>query len=183
MSTPNTLAAYQLAYKRHGAKKQKRKGTGEPYIVHPAQVASILTAVDADENMVTAGLLHDVVEDTFHNRDFGLAVINQRFGDDVASLVEMVTKISMHHPGKRAVRKEMDKLHLDTAKPRGKTLKLSDCVSNMSTVHLLRHDSFLKIYLPEMRALVEILGQGDQALMDVFVRQLKQAMPLVGLRY
>lgn len=62
---------------------QYRKGTKIPYIVHPYEVAQILTEANAAEEMICAGLLHDVVEDT----DFTLEDISDRFGAKVAQLV------------------------------------------------------------------------------------------------
>ena len=68
---------------------QKRK-SGEPYVVHPILVASITAYFSKDEAMVLAALLHDVVEDT----DFTLEYVQTYFGDDVAYIVDGLTKIT-----------------------------------------------------------------------------------------
>ena len=77
-----------LAFAKEAHEGQKRK-SGEPYIVHPILVAAITASISADETMVTAALLHDVVEDT----PFGIEEIKERFGEDVSHLVEGLTKI------------------------------------------------------------------------------------------
>lgn len=64
-------------------KTDKRKGTDIPYIVHPFEVAQILTANGANENVICAGLLHDTVEDT----DITIKDIERNFGQDIANIV------------------------------------------------------------------------------------------------
>jgi GTP pyrophosphokinase len=79
--------AYDFAFNAH--KNQKRK-TGEPYIQHSLQTAFILAQMKTDINTVIAGLLHDVPEDT----DCSIEEIKKNFGEEVAGLVEGVTKLS-----------------------------------------------------------------------------------------
>ncbi len=78
--------ALEFALKAH--KGQYRK-SGEEYVIHPILVAAIVAYISGDETMVTAALLHDVVEDT----PYGIDDIQKRFGEDVAHLVEGLTKI------------------------------------------------------------------------------------------
>ncbi|HHO42866.1 MAG TPA: bifunctional (p)ppGpp synthetase/guanosine-3',5'-bis(diphosphate) 3'-pyrophosphohydrolase [Epsilonproteobacteria bacterium] len=78
--------ALDLAIKAH--KGQTRK-SGEPYVVHPIFVAALTANISNDETMVQAALLHDVVEDT----PYGIDLIATQFGEDVAHLVEGLTKI------------------------------------------------------------------------------------------
>ena len=84
--TPELLEA--LAYSIDAHKSQFRK-SGEPYVVHPVLVASIVASITGNPSMVIAALLHDVVEDT----PITIENIRDVFGEDVASLVEGVTKI------------------------------------------------------------------------------------------
>lgn len=83
---PHTLKALELSLDAH--KGQTRK-SGEPYIVHPILVAAITAKVSNDETMVQAALLHDVVEDTAYT----IEELEEAFGDDVAHMVEGLTKI------------------------------------------------------------------------------------------
>ena len=78
--------AFALAQEKHAAQKRK---SGEPYIIHPIAVALIAAEeLKLDANSVITAFLHDVVEDT----DFTIEQVRERFGDDVASLVDIVTK-------------------------------------------------------------------------------------------
>ena len=84
--TPITLKALDLALTAHDGQTRK---SGEPYIVHPILVAAITAKISNDETMVQAALLHDVVEDT----SFTIEDLEVAFGDDVAHMVEGLTKI------------------------------------------------------------------------------------------
>ncbi len=79
--------AYELANEKH--KGQLRK-SGEPYIIHPLCVAIILADLNVGPNTLIAAILHDVVEDT----DCALEMISEKFGSDVASIVDGVTKVT-----------------------------------------------------------------------------------------
>ena len=83
---PATIQALELALEAHAGQMRK---SGEPYIIHPILVAAITAAFSNDETMVQAALLHDVVEDT----PYTIEELRQRFGEDVAHLVEGLTKI------------------------------------------------------------------------------------------
>jgi GTP diphosphokinase / guanosine-3',5'-bis(diphosphate) 3'-diphosphatase len=83
---PETTKALELSLEAH--KGQTRK-SGEPYIVHPILVAAITAKISNDEMMVQAALLHDVVEDT----SYTIEDLEREFGDDVAHMVEGLTKI------------------------------------------------------------------------------------------
>jgi guanosine-3',5'-bis(diphosphate) 3'-pyrophosphohydrolase len=79
--------AYTLSDKMHEGQKRL---SGEPYIIHPLNVAGILDELGLDERVIAAGLLHDVVEDTSYTKGDMI----HDFGEEIANLVEGVTKIS-----------------------------------------------------------------------------------------
>ena len=88
--TPEQVAfvrkAYELAAKAHAAQTRK---SGEPYIIHPIGVVSILVGLQMDDKTLAAAFLHDVEEDT----DYKLEYIKEQFGTVVANLVDGVTKL------------------------------------------------------------------------------------------
>ena len=79
--------AYDFAVKAHSNQK---RASGDPYSVHPIEVANILTDLKLDSATITTGLLHDTIEDTYATYE----TIKGEFGDEVADLVDGVTKIS-----------------------------------------------------------------------------------------
>jgi len=143
----------------HAAVGQLRKYTGEPYIVHPAEVVSIVKTVPHTDEMLAAAWLHDVVEDT----DVTLSTISIEFGMEVASIVEWLTDVSKPIDGNRAVRKAMDREHTARAPAAAQTVKLADLISNTSSI--MKHDEkFAKTYLEEKRMLLEVMTKGDRFL-------------------
>ncbi len=132
------LKAYEFAKEKHG--EQKRK-TGEPYIVHPINVALILSGLGMDVETVVGAILHDVLEDT--NTSF--EEIRELFGESVASLVEGVTKIGKIKYKSDQV-ENYRKLILATAKdPRVIILKLADRLDNMRTLWVFREEKRKRI--------------------------------------
>ena len=85
---PGDALKKALEYSKEAHKSQFRK-SGEPYIIHPILVAAIVSSITDDESMAIAALLHDIVEDTQVDID----EIKELFGEDVAHLVEGLTKI------------------------------------------------------------------------------------------
>ena len=152
--------AQVYAMAAHAAVGQKRKYTGEPYIVHPAEVASIVASVPGSTpDMVAAAWLHDVVEDT----GCTFTDIHMAFGIDIATLVGWLTDVSRPEDGKRAVRKAIDRAHTAQAPAEAQTIKLADLISNSKSI--VQHDpGFAKTYLEEKRLLLEVLTKGDPGL-------------------
>ena len=83
-------AAYEFAAAAH---EGQRRGTGEPYVQHPLETALILAELQMDRISICAGLLHDVPEDTSHT----IEEVKERFGEEIARLVDGVTKLSRIH--------------------------------------------------------------------------------------
>lgn len=114
-----------FAVEKH--KCQKRKGTDYPYIVHPLEVLSILAAMEMNKDVLIAGVLHDVVEDT----DTSLSDIKSMFGDNVATLVAGHTD-DKTLPWQE--RKEKALAELRVASYEVKCLTLADKLSNMRAI-------------------------------------------------
>jgi (p)ppGpp synthase/HD superfamily hydrolase len=145
----------------HSAVAQLRKYTGEPYIVHPAEVVSIVRTVEHTDEMLAAAWLHDVVEDT----GVTIEVIRAEFGDEVAELVGWLTDVSRPEDGPRWFRKKKDREHTAEAPARAHTIKLADLISNSKSI--MEYDPrFAKTYLEEKRLLLEVMTRGDSFLMS-----------------
>ena len=132
--------AYALAAKAH---KDQRRKTGEPYIIHPIAVARIVAEeLELGANPVIAAFLHDVVEDT----EYTIEDICERFGDDVAFLVGVVTK---QKKDKSQKSKQVDNYRQILASVqydvRAILIKLADRLHNMRTLDSMRPDKQMKI--------------------------------------
>ena len=156
--------AEQFAVQAHGP--QKRKYTGDPYIVHPIEVSQIVKTVPHTNAMIAAAILHDVIEDTEATYD-DVAV---NFGTVVADLVEELTDVSKPEDGNRAVRKALDRAHLAKASADAQTIKLADIISNTKDIKA-NDPKFAKVYIPEMKALLEVLDKGDSELIKKAEKQ------------
>ena len=124
-------AAYELANKAHEGVK---RSSGEPYITHPIAVACILLEFCMDTDTICAALMHDVVEDT----DIDLETIRRKFGDDVANLVDGVTKIGqvpLNTTKEEQQAENIRKILIAMSKDiRVIIIKLADRLHNMRTI-------------------------------------------------
>ncbi|AKV56082.1 RelA/SpoT family protein [Bifidobacterium actinocoloniiforme] len=127
--------AYQRAVKQHA--NQRRK-SGEPYIIHPLAVSQILADLGMGPTVVSAGLLHDTVEDT----DYTLDECRKEFGDTVAGLVDGVTKISKMDYGDLAQAETIRKMIVAMSRDvRVLVVKLADRVHNARTWRYVKPSS------------------------------------------
>lgn len=136
--TELTTRAYEFAALAHTG---QTRDDGQDFMVHPVQVAEILSQVTNDENMIAAALLHDVIEDTF----ITYAGLVDEFGEDIANLVHEVT----HEVGAKHIGNYFPRLQTQ----RGIMLKFADRLSNISDMntwddkrkaHYLRKSKFWK---------------------------------------
>ncbi len=129
--------AYEVAKEAHGDQKRH---SGEPYITHPVEVAIILAELEMDKETIIAALLHDVVEDTGKTLD----EVRKEFGDEVAELVDGVTKLTQikYSADKIEVQAEnLRKMFLAMAKDiRVIIIKLADRLHNMRTLQYMTRE-------------------------------------------
>ena len=132
---PDALSkAYNFALKAH--QKQKRD-EGSPYIIHPVAVADILTELKLDSATIATGLLHDTIEDTHATYE----TVKEEFGQEVADLVDGVTKISAfeNKANSNSKAENFRKLIIATSKDiRVLLVKLADRLHNMRTIQFVK---------------------------------------------
>ena len=132
---PETLnKAYEFALKAH---KTQKRDEGIPYIIHPVAVANILTDLKLDSATITTGLLHDTIEDTYATYN----TIKEEFGQEVADLVDGVTKISEfeNQAVQNSKAENFRKLILATSKDiRVLLVKIADRLHNMRTINFVK---------------------------------------------
>ena len=130
------LKAYNYALENHG---EQKRNSGEPYIIHPIQVAYTLAGMGLDEDTICAALLHDVVEDTKITHE---DLVNE-FGKDVAEMVAGVTKLSTvkFETLEETQVENYRKMFLAMGKDiRVILIKLADRLHNMRTLKYLKRD-------------------------------------------
>ncbi len=128
--------AYDFAVRAHSNQK---RASGDPYSVHPIEVANILTDLKLDSATITTGLLHDTIEDTFATYE----TIKGEFGDEVADLVDGVTKISVleNTATSNSKAENFRKLILATSKDiRVLLVKIADRLHNMRTIKAINRE-------------------------------------------
>ena len=152
--------AYVYSMQKHGMQK---RASGDPYFLHPLEVAGILTDLRLDDGTIAVGLLHDTLEDTDATR----SELDSLFGEEIGKLVEGLTKISqLDLVSKRTKQAEnLRKLLLAISDDvRVLIVKLADRLHNMRTLHYVpEHKRFriaqetIDIYAP----LAERMGMQD----------------------
>ncbi len=124
--------AYDVAEEKHSHQQRK---SGDPYITHPLAVSTILGELGMDTTTLVAALLHDTVEDT----DYSLPRLTEDFGDEVAHLVDGVTKLDKVKLGAAAEAETIRKMVIAMARdPRVLVIKLADRLHNMRTMRFMR---------------------------------------------
>lgn len=156
----NILEAARYAERMH--RWQIRKYTGEPYIMHPARVAGVISFLPhSTEEMVQAAWLHDVVEDC----DTSIDDIAAKFPYKVASLVQELTNPSKQFPDfSRRKRKEMDRVHAANMSKEAKIIKMVDRIDNLNSFPVTDPDAvdFVRnLYYEESYKLYEVIKDAD----------------------
>jgi len=134
--------AYVYSMKAHGNQK---RASGEPYLTHPLEVASILADLKLDEATICTGLLHDTLEDTLSTHE----ELKEIFGAEIADLTEGVTKLSRINFNNKSIEQAENfrKLFMAMTKDiRVLLVKLCDRLHNMRTIdHMKKEDSKIRV--------------------------------------
>ncbi len=133
--------AYRFSEECH---RGQQRASGEPYLSHPLEVAQLLASFKMDVTTITAGLLHDVLEDTAATKDD----LGKKFGKEIAELVDGVTKIGKLAFSSREERQAENFRKMLVAMARDLRvllIKLADRLHNMRTLTFLPHDKARKI--------------------------------------
>jgi GTP pyrophosphokinase len=126
--------AYETAERHHGSQKRR---SGDPYITHPLAVTTILAELGMTPPTLCAALLHDTVEDT----DYTMDALRREFGDEVALLVDGVTKLDKVKYGDSAQAETIRKMIVAMSKDiRVLVIKLADRLHNMRTLRYLKQE-------------------------------------------
>ncbi|HEX4499174.1 MAG TPA: bifunctional (p)ppGpp synthetase/guanosine-3',5'-bis(diphosphate) 3'-pyrophosphohydrolase [Thermoanaerobaculia bacterium] len=157
-------SVYDFSAEMH---KDQVRRSGEPYMIHPLNVAYLLADLNFDQTCVAVGLLHDVLEDTLTTRE----VLEKEFGNEICGLVDGVTKIGRHEYVRRdeAQAETFRKMILASAKDiRVIVVKLADRLHNMATLEHMPAESrrrisreTLEIYSPIAHRLGMARVKGD----------------------
>ena len=150
--------AYDFAKEAH---EGQMRASGEPYINHPVETAMTLARLRLPENMIVAGLLHDVPEDT----PFTLKDVEKNFGDDVASMVQGITKLGkIKYRGMERYVENLRKMFVAMASDiRVILIKFADRIHNLSTLDALPPRKRTRIALESLEIYAPIanrLGMG-----------------------
>lgn len=158
-----------MTFAMEAHKAQKRKYTNEPYFLHLAEVAGIVSSAIWDratytgERMLAISWLHDTIEDT----PVDYSELYDEFGADIAS---RVVDLSDTEKGNRSERKRLSRIRLSECCEEVQTIKCADLISNSSSI--LQHDEkFAKVYLEEKRELLKVLTKADRRLWDIAAKQ------------
>jgi (p)ppGpp synthase/HD superfamily hydrolase len=153
--------ALSFATKAH--KDQKRKYTGDPYIVHPIAVANMIAKLGFHEDYIIAAYLHDTVEDT----DVTFEMIEVEFGIIVAIIVEQLTDVYIHEafPNiKRQERKLLECYRISKISGPAKSIKVADLIDNSYSI--VKHDpGFAITYLKEKEEMLTVLKEAHPILL------------------
>ena len=138
---------------------QRRKYTGEPYIVHPLTVAQMVASRTMDPHVIAAAVLHDVLEDT----PVAPYELQDLFGSRVAEMVADLTDMFTHDNFpelNRAQRKQKERERFATTSAEVQLIKAYDMLDN--TRSIVKYDSgFAMVYLNEKRLLLKVMTKVD----------------------
>ncbi len=155
-----------FATQAHALVEQKRKYTGEDYIVHPIRVAKIVEQFGGSDDQIAAAFLHDVVEDT----DVDILDVRMEFGNDIGEIVDGLTDVSQPSDGNRKLRKAMDRAHSADASAEAQFVKCADIIDNSADISA-NDPNFSKVYKQEMLELLAVMDKVSDT--EIFAQALR----------
>jgi len=155
-----------FATQAHALVEQKRKYTGEDYIVHPIRVAKIVEQFGGSDDQIAAAYLHDVVEDT----DVDILDVRMEFGNDIGEIVDGLTDVSQPSDGNRKLRKAMDRAHSADASAEAQFVKCADIIDNSADISA-NDPNFSKVYKQEMLELLTVMDKVSDT--EIFAQALR----------
>jgi (p)ppGpp synthase/HD superfamily hydrolase len=178
-----TIKAFNFAREAHKAVNQKRKYSGEDYIIHPIRVVDILVkAGENNQELFQAAFLHDVLEDVAPVLPYYSAeTIEQEFGSNVVELVKELTDefTSTSYPTtNRPARKKLEAERLGRISDNAKKIKLADLIDNTSDI-MANDKGFAKVYIQEKKKVLDEFAKtvsvsSDPVLRSLFAQAYKQ---------
>ena len=155
-----------FATQAHALVEQKRKYTGEDYIVHPIRVAKIVEQFGGSDDQIAAAFLHDVVEDT----DVDILDVRMEFGNDIGEIVDGLTDVSQPSDGNRKLRKAMDRANSADASAEAQFVKCADIIDNSADISA-NDPNFSKVYKQEMLELLTVMDKVSDT--EIFAQALR----------
>jgi (p)ppGpp synthase/HD superfamily hydrolase len=154
-----------FAIRAHDSIQQRRKYTDEPYVVHPIRVATIVATVTEKPEIISAALLHDVLEDVAPQQPaFGPEAIRTAFGEEVLRLVHELTDVftSEAFPQvNRKDRKTREANRLAGISPEAQLVKLADLIDNGGAI-VTEAPNFARTYLAEKEIILSLMPRYPQ---------------------
>lgn len=151
--TERIQRAIRFSLKTHEVyQKQKRKGKDIPYVMHPFTVGLILARAGASEDVIIAGILHDTIEDSVTEKKVTKAMIAERFGENVANIVDSVTEQNKSLSWQE--RKDGALVNIASFSHDSLLVKSADLIGNASEI--------LEDYAHEGRAIFDRFNGGDK---------------------
>lgn len=177
------IIRYVTAYadKAHG--DQVRKYSGEKYIVHPVRVMEMVREFNNDIRVLSAAILHDVLEDTpVTGTEMESALLEILDPAAAAQVVAMVTEltdifIKSAYPGlNRRTRKDKEARRLSLVSPEAQSVKYADIIDNVSDI--VRQDAdFARTYVREARRMLMLMESGHPVLRERAIRLVEESLP------
>jgi (p)ppGpp synthase/HD superfamily hydrolase len=187
MDTKDHLLNVVLRFARDSHGEQKRKYSDEPYISHPIRVMQSCSQYTDSPAVLSAALLHDVLEDTAVNRDqlmmFLKDVMDQGTANSTFRLVDELTDVfikSSYPQINRKQRKTMEAERLANISPNAQTIKYADIIDNLDVA--VHDPDFARVFLRESLRLLKTMDKGNSILRQEALTKLSECFEHLGMK-